>query len=277
MKLKNRIMFLDEPSEGGGGSGGAIETLGPIDAGVTEVPESQGSQGTQTEAAPVTPTSNVDAKALAQEFGSALREHLSATKPGETEKPLTPEEAKKLLQVFEFDDTFLKDFANVETQKSAFERLRDGLIRQSDVLIQARLNEEIRRLRASYDPVVQSFERAQGEARETRFNTTYPSIGTPALKPIVAAVAQSLRDQGKTYNDEKSMFDDIAKGVEAVIQQSNPAFKLPTAPAAGATKTQAPASAIPVTTPGSGGGGGSSPAGNDKGPKALGILGKVKL
>jgi len=156
--------------------------------------------------------------------------------------------------------------------------MRDGITKHIVTVMQARNTEIMQQINNRYDPYVQSFERVEGERRQERFNTSYGQLAAPGFRPILNAVAQSFRAEGKTFTDEKSMFDAIAKGVEAVIQQTNPAFKLTAAQAAaGATKTNnAPASAIPVTTPGTGGGGGQGQVASSTGPKALGFLGKVK-
>lgn len=263
MKI-NKNMFFDVPDDD---AGSAASILG-------EVGE-EGEQQQQQEKPVEPPAPTFDTKALATEFGTVLRETLGQGQPPvQEEKPLTPEEAKKLLNFYEIDDELLKDFGDIEKQKSALERYRDGVVKQMDTMVQMRLQQELAKLREQYDPVVTSWQQEQVRRSEERFNAKYEELAKPELRPLLEAVSTSLTKAGVKYKNEDEAFEALAKGVEAVMQQTNPQFKLKAASAPSQNKPKS-SSSLPVTTPGGGGGGGGSakPTG---GGGALSILGPVR-
>lgn len=261
------MQFFDVPDDTGGASEPSQSA--------TSILEGSPEPAVQNpEPAPAAPA--FDAKALATEFGSVLRDTLGQQKQAEPAKPpMTPEEAKKLLNFFEIDDDFMKDFGDLEKQKPTLEKFRDGVVKHLDTVMQMRMQEMRQAIEAQYNPVVTEFQAQQQLAAETRFNTKYTELAKPELKPLLQAVSGSLVQQGKKFSSESEAFEALAKGVEAVIQQTNPQFKLASVSADGQQNKQKSSSSIPVTTPGGGGGGGGG--GNSSGLKgALGILGPVK-
>jgi hypothetical protein len=258
MITKDKMLrFFDEPEEKGGGGGTAVFDE-PTAGG-------QGSTGTATEETPEAKpaASMVDAKQLAQEFGGQLREFAQTVTTAREEKKITPEEAKKLLRIWEPNEEFVKKFGNLETQLPALVEMRDGLLTQFDTLGQHRLREAMTEMEKKYAPALEALQQMQHEQRETRFNSVYPQLAKPTLKPLLQAVAQKMVDGGKKFDDEGAMFDAIAKEVETVIKETNPDFKLEktsgSSPAKDKTKIT---NSIPVTT--SGAGGGTGTRGGDK-------------
>lgn len=268
MKIdKNKMKFLAPPDDAGGGSPVAdLLDAGPEPEVVAPV----------AEPAPA-PAPTIDAVSFAKEFATHIAGVLPKAPAEPVAKPLTPEEAKKLLNVWEPDDAFVTEFGNMDTQKAAFAKMRDAFIRQSDTITQVRLQEQQRAMEAKYEPVLQYMRQQEESAREARFGTAFPEVAKPELRPLIAAVAADLSRQGKTFADESSLFKALASGVEAVIKVNNPEFKLTAASAAQPKKSGSNPNAIPVTTPGSGGGGGNAPKGaaSGKGNRALAILGSV--
>lgn len=202
------------------------------------------------------PATTVDAKALAESFGNVLAERF---KPEPVKdkglEELSPEEAKKLLNVWEPTKEWLARYDNIETRDAAIAEQRDGLIRQSDTIAQYRLREATAKLEKEYGPLREYV--AQSRERETneRFNKRYAVFSDPALGDLRTTVASGLQKQNKTYQTEDALFDDIAKGMEAVIKVNNPDFKLPSAGSSPAEKPKGQSNnGIPVTTPGAGGG-----------------------
>lgn len=272
-------MNQDDDSGGGPAAVGFMPPVGvepdPTDG--ADVDEQSSTTDPEAGAAstPTPTTANVDLNALTAKFGDVIGEHLKTLAPKKEEPQLTPEEARKLLNVWEPDDAFLQEFGNVETQKAAFAKLRDALIRQADTIAQARMRELVQQLDVKWSPVQQMIQEQQAQQREARFAQKYPQLADAKLKPLILAVADQLRAAGKTYTDEESMFTDIAAGAASVIQATNPAFKLSAATGGAAKPTTG---RIPVTSSGSAGSSGAqgNGGGETKTPKAVSFLPKVR-
>lgn len=267
MNKYTKRIFFDTPDD----AGGAASILGDVEEEVGGQEQQQQEVEKKDESAPPA----FDAKALATEFGTVLRDTLGQQQQKqEPEKPLTPEEAKKLLNFFEIDDEFMKDFGDIEKQKAALEKYRDGVVKQVDTMMQMRLQQELAKVHEQYNPVVAAWQEQQRVASEERFNSKYSDLAKPELRPLLEAVSTSLTKSGVKYKNEGEAFEALAKGVEAVIQQTNPQFKLSGASAPSSNK-QKSSSSLPTTSPGGGGGGGGSgkPTG---GGGALSILGPVR-
>lgn len=213
----------------------------------------------EPETTPTAPPAT-DPAALATAFAEGLKQagFVPQAKAEQTPPPLTPEEAKKLLNVMEIDDKFVEEFDNLDTRKAKLEAFRDGVIRQADTVTQLRLQQFQQQIESRYAPVEQYVSTQEATARETRFNTTYPDLAKPELIPLRDTIINGLASQGALRGkSEKEIFTLIASSAEAVIKQANPAFKLSPAgssPAGKPTKTNP--NAIRPTTGGAGGGGG---------------------
>jgi hypothetical protein len=250
---------MEEPDE----HSGAVELLNLGDETETETEETE-------ETTPVTPPS-FDPEALAKSVGASVAEVLRQQKGAEAEKPITLEEAKKMLKIWEPDDSFITEFGNLETQKQAFTKLRDGLTQQFFAILEHYVKDRDSQIETRYNPVLQFMENYQAEQRESRFNKDYPQLAAPTLTPIRDAVITALlKDEGFRGKKESDQFKAIAAGVEAVIKQSNPAFKLNPVKTG---QTKGNANGIPVTTPGAGGGGGQGRSETPKKGFALRHLG----
>lgn len=263
-----------DPNDDGSGSGSGDDTL---DDGSGEGP---------TPPKPAAPQM-VDAGELAKQFGVVLGQHFAKVpaqgepKPAE---PITPEQAKKLLNVFEFSDDFVASLDNVQTKKQALEKLRDGLILQMDTIARLRLQQMQEAFDNRFTPLQSMLEQYQAQQAEAVFDTTYPQLANPALRPLLASVASQLDAAGKLKGlNQAQKFDAIASGVAGVIQVTNPTFKLSKGSSPTKTTKSAPAAqrspGIATTTSG-GGGGGHAPAGGDgtsNVPKAVSLMGKVTI
>jgi hypothetical protein len=142
-------MFLEGDDGGGfGGDGGADGGDVSHGAAVFEgEPASSGQGEPQTrEPAPSSPT--VDARALAHEFGSVIGQHFQPQQA--PPRQITPEEARKLLNVWEPSNEWLAKYDNLETRTSALAELRDGLIRQADTIAQYRMREMMDGMQQTY-------------------------------------------------------------------------------------------------------------------------------
>ena len=243
-----------------------VNVIDLLDDGPEPVPEPEPTDPTpEPEPEPVAvPVAN-DPAALATAFAEGLKQAgfvppAASVKP--EEKPLTPEDAKKLLNVMEIDDKFLEEFDNLDTRKAKLEAFRDGVIRQADTITQLRLNEFQKVIESRYAPVEQFVSTKEAEAREARFNTQFPDLAKPELVPLRDTIINGLAAQGVLKGkNEKEIFGLIAQSAEAVIKQANPDFKL--SPAGSSPAGSKPASktnpnALRATTSGAGGGGGGS-------------------
>lgn len=248
--IKRNTIFLTE--DDGGGSGG--------DSSVT----------TQT-AAPSAPA--FDAKEFATQFGKEIGGVL-AEREQRAPKQFSAEEraaAQKALGFWEPDDTFITEFGNIETQKQAFAKMRDGLTQQMVAIQRAQLAELEAKFEQRLTPVQKMIQEREVSEQKSRFAKQYPTLSNPKLTPVIDAIGQKLASAGAFQGkDEAAAFDILARGVEEVIQQTNPTFKLDQ-PNPGRS-----GNAIPHTSSGSGGGGGNSDGGR-KLSSAASILGPVKI
>ncbi len=220
---------------------------------------------------PVVPApTTVDAKQFAEQFGGVIAKEFS--KVAKKDEPqLTPEEAKKLLNVWDPTPEWIAKFDNLETRNAAIAEMRDGLIKHADTISQHRLKELQSALEEKFAPALERIRQMDERAAEERFDKAFPQLAKPTLRPLIQAVAKNLADKGKKFDDEASMFAAIASGAEAVIKETNPDFKL-TAGSSPAPKKNS--NAIPVTTPGAGGGVASDKGAQPAPKKGLAIFGK---
>lgn len=220
------------------------------------------------------PAGGFDAEAFSKTFADTIKPMFESRQQQEEPK-LTPEEAKKLLKVWEPDDEFIKEFGNLETQKAAIIKMRDGLLAQFDTLSQYRLQELQKQVEGKFNPAVDFITRHEAEQRQARFDAKYEALAKPELRGLLTAVADGLAKEKPNYKSEAEAFDALAKAVESVIQQSQPDFKLSagSTPAKPAEKTR-PNNGIPVITSGSGGGGGGNRTSAPAKPRGQAIFDK---
>ena len=165
----------------------------------------------------------IDLDALAAKFGDQIKGAMP--KPATpAAPPMTPEEAKKLLNIWEADDDFIQKFGNMDTQKEAFARLRDGLTKQQVTIMQHMMQEQQQQMESRYAPLLEAHARQSEERVINDFHAEYPTLAKPELAPLIAAVSSGLA--GKSFANQKEGFAALAKGVEAVIRSHNPDFTL---------------------------------------------------
>lgn len=198
----------------------------------------------------------------------------------EPEHKMTPEEARKALNVWEPGDDWYAQYDNLDQRKQAIAAMRDGMFKQNATYVQAlvehRLKEALAEITGKYDPIAERFSASEARAQEERLHTTYPALKDPALLPIVQAVGQHLIANGLVNGKtEPEAFKLLGAGVEAVIKKHNPAFTLSGAPSGSPAKTKTNGTnpnAIRATSPGGGGGGGNGAASPSTGNRALDIM-----
>lgn len=265
MKIKRNQMFWAPDGDEGGA--GLMEQMGPLhdeaSAAGEETPPTETPTETKTDPEPKTPS--FDPNAFAKTFGESFAATVAKQPPKEEKRQLSPEEAKKALNVWDPDDEFIKEFNNMETQKGAMTKLRDFLIKQADTITQVRLAELQRGIEERFMPMVQAAQRVEAEATQRAFSSSYGELAKPELQPLMTAVVQQLVGEGVTFKSQAEGFREVAKRMEKVIQVHNPSFKL----SSGTTPAKK-SSEIPVTTPGAGGGGGGGKSGG--GPKKSALL-----
>lgn len=251
-----KFMFMSAPDADG--TGGVEPENGDLGGAVFDAPNGEGTESSLA-STPVVPDSApapapFDATAMAKAFGDVLGQHFKPVASESTK--LTPEQIKAKLNVWEPTKEWLAKYDNLETREAAIAEQRDGMIRQSDTIAQLRMQEMQGALDAKYAPVLAFMQQQEATARETRFDTAFPVLGKPELKPLIGAVAKSMADRGMTFNDEKSLFEAVAKEVETVIKVGNPAFTISAVGAAKPKSTGRSPNSIPTTSGGGGGGGG---------------------
>jgi hypothetical protein len=257
MKDKDRMMFLQEDGDGGGGGDMGMDEGPSQGAAVFDEPTAPSREAPRETQPSVPQAATVDARQLAHEFGSVIGQHFQ--QPVQQQR-ISPEEAKKLLNVWEPSDEWLQRYDNLETRTGALAELRDGLIRQADTIAQFRMREMMEGMERTYAPVVNYMQQQEARAGEWRFKQKFPDLAHDGLRPLLFSVSQNILAQGTPFRSEEELFAAIANGVEAVIKVSNPEFKLGNgsgSPMPAQRKQGRPVpGAIPVTSPGSSGGSG---------------------
>lgn len=213
------------------------------------------------------PAPSFDPEAMSR----AIAEGIKAGQPAPKAEPLTPEQAKKLLRVWEPSDEFSQRLMNVETQKAALAEMRDGLLQQFDTIAQMRLREQQEQFNSRLTPIQQHYENLEATARESRFNSAFPDLAKPEMKPIVASIISGLVAQKALVGkSEAEIFKAIGATAEAFLRQANPAFKLTPAGSTPAGQ-QKQGTGLKPSTSGSGGGGGGKSNAGDGAPKATAL------
>lgn len=249
MKLTQR--FFEEPDDNKGGEHRGVAATAP------ELTEEVDKKEEETvDKTPPTVDADKLTSELASKFGDIIAERFPTKASTEEKKvdTLTPEEAKKLLNVWEPDDAWVTKFDNLDTRKSALAELRDGVVKNVDTISQHRLRELQTTLNGEIGPLKQFVEDLRNEQAEKRFHAKYEQLADPALGSVVEAVTDKIQKSGKKYDNETDLFEAIATGVEKVIQVHNKDFKLTAGSSPAKTKTNASSGGIPVTTPGASGG-----------------------
>lgn len=287
--IKRKFMWFLEGDKDGGGDGGddssVADILGePSDTNDDGDPNDDGSGGDDANGEPKPKAgapATVDIEALTKSFGDVIGQHFQKVSAQNEPKPpaLTADEAKKMLQLFEPDETFLKEFGDLATQGKALVKFRDGILRTAYIMAEMQRQQMEQTMEGRFTPIQSMLEAQSKQALVKQFDDSYPQLANPALRPLLDSVATSLGTAKKLGNDPQKNFQLIAEAAEAVIKATSPEFKLE--PKGSATKkpaTQTRSGGIPVVTQGGGGGGGGSSRNDasEKGlPKLATLLGKV--
>lgn len=177
------------------------------------------------------------------------------------EKPLTPEEAKKALNVWEPTKEWLERYDNLETRAAAIAEQRDGMIKQSDTIVQLRMQQMQEQFNSIIQPIAQYVSAQEASTREAAFDAKYPDLAKTEMKPlrdiVIGQLVQTKAFENKTQDQ---IFDLIAKGTETFAKAVNPAFKLTPAGSTPTGKAKTNPNALKPATAGSGGGGGKGTA-----------------
>lgn len=273
------MMFLQADTGGeGGGAGdvsrGSAAFDAPKQTTAEHEPPSRGPERAETpEEAPETPkpaAESFDPARFAKEFGETLGTQLKPIIDKQAQPQMTPEEARRLLNVWEPDDGWYAQYDNLDTRKDAVAAMRDALMTQADTLAQMRMQEMLGAFRDEISPQLAAVRAYADQQRDERFTAKYPQLGNPALRPLIMAVADDMARQNKRFQNEEEAFTALASGVEAVIKVNNPEFKLETAGTGPPQNNGRGRTGIPAMTPGAGGGTGRS-AGTQKADKPRGI------
>jgi len=271
MKLRKFPIFFEGEDDSFSGSGDTT----PPPSGDNDT--SGGGNTPPANTPPPAPT--IDASAFAKEFGSVIAEQFKQRDSAQPKAPPTEAElaaARKNLNFWEPDDTFLQEFGNAETQKAAILKMRDGMMGQFVTIAKALLEQQNESWNGKFQPVQQMLTQREEAERESRFHTTYPVLAKPELKPMIAAVAQQLAAQNKFQGlNEAQAFAALASGVETVIKSTYPEFTLGASAPANQGRQ---GNGIPSSSTGSGGGGGAGASRGNQASKPIAaqILGPVR-
>lgn len=265
MKIKRHMMFMEGEQDSSGGAGYALAHMDNGEASGAATASGEASGAASGAAAPVTApaTATIDPKAFAMEFGTVLAQHSQAQQARQPQAPLTPEQiaqAQKELNFWDPDDTFLKEFGDIATQKQALLKMRDGMGKQFITIVNKMLQERDQQYQGQLAPLRQMQEERALQERESRFHVKYPALADSKLQPMVQGAIAHLNNLKAFENKtEDQAFELLGKFIEDGFRVHNPQFSLGAPAPAGTRSTNS----IPVTSSGSGGtgsNGGSSSA-----------------
>lgn len=228
----------------------------------------------------VVKTPTFDAREFAHLAGKSFATSLQENqRQQESQKQMSPEEAKKALNVWEPDDAFFQRYGNLDTQKAAMLEMRDGLIKQMDTIMQARQFQADMQWKQQFEPVAQMLTQRQQAEQISKFEAAYPSLAKSGLSDMRSAIGQRLQQTGAFQNkSESEAFDILANAMASSIKEVHPDFSLGNAQTV--SRTVRSGNGITPSSTGSGGGG-SGTGGNEgnqgfKTPKAVSFLPKIK-
>lgn len=223
---------------------------------------------------PTTPPA-FDPAALSTAFAEGLVKagFKPQAEPATIEKPLTPEEAKKLLNVWEPTSEWQVKYDNLETRADAIREMRDGQIKQADTISQLRMQQMRTELMNEFAPMRQAQAEQEAKQVEQRFDEQYPQLAKPELKGLIGTVIGTLKSSGVLKpRDEAHNFKAVATAVEQIIRVGTPTFKLTPKGSTPSGQTRNNANALRPTTAGAAGGGGGKVAPAKTGNKVLDLL-----
>lgn len=279
--LPNRVVEEPKPGEGGvlvpsPTQTPPKETLPPVTPPVTPTPPPAVVPPSTSPSTPPALTSETISDALTKSLTAAGL----VGKPVPVEPPapkvVTPEEARKLLRIMDIDDAFIAEFGNLETQKAALIKFRDGVFAQADTVAQVRINEALKVIEERFGPVITNLQQ-QEQVRlkalhEEAFAKAYPGVAGPAYEPLRSMVIADLQSKKTQFATVDESYAAVANGVAAIVKTRIPDFDPKVATAAGGTPAPVAQSsptnnnpnALSGTTPGSAGGGGDKPSVQEK-------------
>lgn len=157
-------------------------------------------------------------------FKSVLEEVIEASKPVEkpAEKQYTQEEINKLLNVWEPSDELLGKLRSEDTKvaKAALAELRDGLMKQSNTMSEARFQQALKDVvEKEIAPLREFYSQQQAEAVSKSFYSKHKDLEPYEL--VVDAVTAKLEASGFKAKSQDAVFDEIAKNAREVLKQMN--------------------------------------------------------
>lgn len=235
---------------------------------IVETPELETPETPETPegaAAPVVPPPSFTPEALAAAFKAAGIGAPAQQVQASPQPKLTAEEAKKLLKYPELGKEWIAKFGNLDTQEAAVAELLQKVSEHSYTLAEARARDLEERLMQRYAPMEQYTQQQRDAENWKKFDTKYPALAKPELRPVLTSVLQAIASSGYVPTSPDDIFDKLAQGALPVIQQFNPQFTLGTPPASSAnvaTKNNGRGGTIAANTPGGGGANGGVGAGS---------------
>lgn len=213
----------------------------------------------------------IDYDKIGASVGDAITKAFpKAPEPVPVASKMSQEEVDKLLKKWEPDDAFIERFSNISTQKEAMKELFNRAADHAEARAQVNTYGAVKSLQDQIQPRLTEFEQWQAQQREARFNTRYSELANPALKPVIAAVANQIFATQKFASEEEA-FDAVAKGAERTIQITAPTFKL-----ARSGKKASNPNELPTMSSGAGGGGGHSTPAPVKGPPGIELFNSLR-
>ena len=213
-----------------------------------------------------------DHSQMASAFADALKTAgvVPQTPAKQQEPPMDPAEMKKLLNVWEPSDEWLQRYDNIDTRKAAIAEQRDAMLRQFDTVAQIRMQQMQREVQQQYAPLQEYIAKQDADAREARFNATFPVLSKAELIPLRDNIINGLAQRGAfAGKSETEIFNLIGKTFEATVQAANPGFKLtPQGSSPGGITQKKNGNALKAVTSGASGGAGGKSSADEGGGKS---------
>lgn len=281
MNKKNKyggMIFLEPDDAGGGGGGDAPDSASadpwelPSDA--SDAPDTTEHPAARAQTSNTPPAiATIDPKAF-EAFGKSFGETFAKTQQAATPPaPPTPEqiaEARKALKFMDIDDNFLKEFGNIETQKQAFEKFRDGITQHIITVMNHLRGNDRTELEKMFNegltPVRSLLEERQNAERQQKFTGRFPQFASPEASPMIEfAISQLASKEAFKGKSESESFKLVADFLATQAKSFNPNFVLEDTEANGSSQPSRKGNSIPVTSRGSGASRTAQPSADKKG------------
>lgn len=147
-----------------------------------------------------------------EDVANLLKEVIPATQPAQVDKTYTQDELNKMFNVFAIDEAYATGLGLAPEALPLLIQLRDGLIKQANTYVEARLGILEKALNTRYQPMLDFAEQQRIRASEDAFYAKHKDLADH--KDVVSMVLAHLQQQGhqpKTAEEAATLLADTTR------------------------------------------------------------------